>query len=230
MDRLALLFTPSYQQTVLTVKARDESAQPLFGYQVFVRPPGEGESKLIGTTDWQGQVTIPVSEQALQIVYIKNGGLLLARLPIVVGQEPEVEASIPDDRQRLRAEGFIRGIQDELVDTVARREAIALQIQRQIQSEFLTEADLDKADQLLQKLRDLSADVELARELERGRPNYSSPDNATQNRIDRLFRDTAAAIRGTLSNDLAGKLAAQIAEARSQLERIKKMRVEPAAE
>jgi hypothetical protein len=76
----------------------------------------------------------------LYLYYVKNGDTLLARLPIITGMLPLEEAKLPDDRKRLEAEAFLKGIQSEVLDLVVKRKILESRIKTRLDSKKIAEA------------------------------------------------------------------------------------------
>ena len=126
VEQLALAVRGSGSSSRLILEARDEPKHALAGYDVYSRPSGSKSTTLLGRTDAAGAIRVPATNDPLRVLLIKNGGVLLARLPIVPGLVPELTAEIPDDDPRLEAEGFITGLRENLVDLVTRRQRFCL--------------------------------------------------------------------------------------------------------
>ena len=143
-------------------------------------------------------------------MYVKNGGQLLARLPIVAGYHSRQLAEVPDDNPRLQAEGFIRGMNGQIMDLVAQRQILTARIRKRI-----TENKLDEAQQLLEQLRTLKTRNDVQRELDmQARRQLASPYLSVQARIDKLYGDTRALLAKFLDADLPNQLMAEIRQAR----------------
>jgi len=69
----------------------------------------------------------------LYLYYIKNGETLLARLPVITGYKEQEKADLPDDRRRLQAEAFLKGLQGEVLDLVVRRKILDARIKKKIE-------------------------------------------------------------------------------------------------
>ena len=81
----------------------------------------------------------------MRVLLIKDGSALLGKLPVVPGLERQLLAPVPNDDQRLAAEGFINGLQEELLDLVAHEKILAVMIQTRIEKKRFDEAtDLDR--------------------------------------------------------------------------------------
>ncbi len=109
--KLALKTKPRYEATQLVLETYGEEPQPLDGYAVYAKDPTTEESELIGTTDWRGTIRISRTDPELMIYYVRNGGRLLARLPMTAGLDSKAVAQLYDDDVRLQAEGFVKGMQ-----------------------------------------------------------------------------------------------------------------------
>ena len=83
IEQVALAIHPQLQPTVLEVKSRTRRDMPLAGYEVFEYEKDVKEAAaLVGRTDWRGRLTVAPNERTLRFFLVKNGGDLLARLPI----------------------------------------------------------------------------------------------------------------------------------------------------
>ncbi|NLY03174.1 MAG: hypothetical protein GXY83_44565 [Rhodopirellula sp.] len=145
----------------------------------------------------------------LCVLLVKSGGALLARLPIVPGVEREIVAPVPDDDQRLEAEGFVNGLQEELVDLVTRREVLVARIRGR-----MAEGKFSEAETLLSELRQMKNREEFGRDLDREHKKIYSEDPAVQRRIDKLFTDTQKLLQQHLDPAELEQLIRDLAEAR----------------
>ncbi|MDR0871289.1 MAG: hypothetical protein LBN39_10915, partial [Planctomycetaceae bacterium] len=95
---------------------------------------------------------------------------------------------VPDAAERLEAESVLLGLQEELIDTAARR---------QLLRQKLKKAEEQKDEKLIRETRtDLSKLKDAARfrvELEQFKLRFHSDDPLIQHRIDKLFNDTKKA-------------------------------------
>ena len=96
-----------------------------------------------------------------------------------------------DDRLRLEAEGFVRGLQGNLVDRVVEREILVARIRRRIKA-----GKIDEARSLLAELRSLRLPSHLAMDLANARQELIIKANArTQAKINDVFADTEKQLR-----------------------------------
>ncbi len=209
IERIALLVSPSFPATTLRLQARNDPSNRLAGYDVYYRLPDEKATELIGRTDWRGEVDIPRDEHPIKILYVKNGGRLLARLPMAPGYESLAIAELVDDSQRLEAEGFLKGIQEQMIEVKARQQVYALRIRKAI-----ADQQLDKAESLLDELRSLQTREDLARKMRDRQQALSSQDRAVQDRIDKLFRDTRGLLQKHLTDGDVDQLRRELGDAK----------------
>ena len=90
-------------------------------------------TELVGRADEDGNLTLSPRDHPLQILYIKHGGALLAKLPVVPGLQRAVVAPIINNDERLAAEAFSLSLQEALVDMVAEHEILVVRIRKQIE-------------------------------------------------------------------------------------------------
>ncbi len=211
LQKFALLSKPPGEQsTVRIVRRGDGAALP--GYEIYRQNPQTEETTLLGTTDWRGKLEVQQEGLPLQVLYVRNGGRLLARLPIVPGLEPELTAEVRDDHRRLEAEGYVRGLQNLVMDLVARRELYISRFSRHVQAE-----DFDQARALLERFDALPTRSDLARDLVQQGQRFASSDlsdRREQAQIDQMFKETQQLLSRFLDPGTGRELAAELAEAR----------------
>jgi hypothetical protein len=217
-ERLLLGLQPRYDHTRLELRARVAATpgkgpppvgRPLSGYEVFAKNLGEEKTELVGLTDWDGGINLTVDGQhPLRLFYIKNGGQLLARLPLVVGQQTTITANVLDDDPRLAAEAYIKSLQSRVTDLVARREILAVRIRAK-----LKKGDFVAARKLVEEYRTLPTSAQLTRELENNQRRMSNATGVNGKRIEKLFGDAHKLLQGFLDPATVDKLAAEVSEA-----------------
>jgi len=122
VDQLAVLVKPWLPATTLQLVERQDPARPLAGYEVYLKGSSDEDVELLGATDWRGELSVPAREdRVMQTLMVRNGQQLLGKLPLVPGVSPRLTAGLRNDDQRLEAEGFLAGVQESVVDLVARR-------------------------------------------------------------------------------------------------------------
>lgn len=209
LERIALLARPTMEKTVLRLHIRDHPEQPVRGCAVYAVKPDTNQTTLIGRSDAQGIVPILPGDEPVRILYIRYGDRVMARLPILPGWKSEQLASLPDDAVRLEAEGFVKGIQEQLIDLVVRRKVMAVRIRRRIADE-----NYDEAEQLLDQFRTLTTREALYRQLQDRQQRYSPDDRRSQGHIDRIFREVNSQLQLHLSDALTGELRDELSAAK----------------
>jgi hypothetical protein len=210
-ERLALLVRPQFEITTLALKSRSAQPRPLAGYEVFAKGADGGESPLLGTTDWRGRIELPQGDGSLQVLLVRSGRQLLARLPLVPGQAELLEAPLSDDDGRLQTEGAVAAMHSRALDLAARREIVAARFRAK-----LKERKFDEAQTLLDEFRKLDSRTDLSRSLDEQQQQVQASDRLTQQRIDKLLGEARTLLTvKALSDDMINTLAAELARARS---------------
>lgn len=162
---------------------------------------------LIGVTDWRGMLTVEPGKMPLRILYLKNGGQLLARLPLIPGLEGEQVAIVPDDGPRLQAEGFVKGLQSQLMDVAAQRQIINARFQMRLE-----EGKIPEAQALYEEYQRLPSKEHLSKQLDTQMSIVPDPppNRVVKLRIDLLYANLREALgtylTSTLSNDMLAQL------------------------
>ena len=234
-ERYAVKARITRNRTEVKVQVRplkaDQVPVPLAGLEVYSRVPAPEEPRqqtaeeakadekknppeFVGVTDWRGTINItPAAQSPLRLVYIKSGDQLLARLPLAPGRELEQVAEVPDDGPRLQAEGYIKGLNSELLDLVSQRQIIALRFRKR-----LSDKKFDEAQKLLDELRSLKSRGDIQRDLdEQMHRQIPSPYASVQARIDKLYSDTRSMLNKYLDSDLPNQLMQELRKARGEI-------------
>jgi hypothetical protein len=209
VSQLALAVINPDKPTRLVLKSRSDPDRVLVGYDVYSQPPGSKDTELLDRTDRRGSVTVGPSDSVLRTLYIKHGGALLARLPMVPGISAQLEVPIADDDLRLEAEGFIAGVQQELVDIVSRRAMLIARIRSQLKA-----GKFDEADSLIRELYVLGNRDKLAIRLDQEKNRTFSKDAAMQRKIEIMFNDTRKLLFEYVDPRQAAELADELRKAR----------------
>lgn len=210
VHQLALAVKPPGESTRLVVRARTASKRPLCGYDIYLQKPGETAGAWFGRTGLDGSIVIPPGEAPLMILYVRNGGQLLARLPLVPGLEKEAEAVVLDDDQRLAAESAVMAAQEELVDLVTRRAVLAAQIRGAVKA-----GDLKSADRMLIDLFALRTRDQFTTQLAAQRQRLYSEDPIVQKHVDKMFEETRKLVVQYLDPNEIDKVSAEVREAKA---------------
>ena len=205
----ALRIKPRHHQTVLHLRDRSNPDSPLPGYDVHQREFAAEELQLVGTTDQRGELVIPAGNSTPVEWLIFSGRRGLAKLVVVPGQFSQVVAELDNDAQRLRVEGRLRGLQENLVDLVARREVLVVRARA-----ALDEGEIDVADSLVDELRRLPGREQLTREIEQLRNTVQSGNSSTQALANRLFTETLQIVNQMLDSRGQRQLESALADAK----------------
>ena len=210
-ERLALAVKPQYPATTLELRSRTGDQRPLSGYEIFAKRPDSENVVQLGTSDWRGQIELPRGDGALELLLVRNGSQLLARLPMVAGQDERLVADLMDDDGRLQAEGAVAAMHSRALDLVARREILASRFRSR-----LKEGNFDEAQVLLDQFRRLESRADLSRSFDEMQKAVTATDRLTQQRIGKLFDDARRllTVKG-LSDDMVNTLVAELSKART---------------
>jgi hypothetical protein len=209
-EQLALVARPADFPTELELISRTDPSRRLFGYEVFAHSPGSPETTLLGRTGRDGKILIESSDEPLRMLIVKSGGEFLARLPLVPGLDRAAAATLPDDDQRLAVEGIIFGLQEQLVDVVARRAVLAARIRAKLE-----EGKAEEAQELLKQLHSLPTRNDLFVLLNDERKKHFSGDTRVQAKINKLFDDTTEVLRRNLSPEELNQITAEVNAAKA---------------
>ena len=166
--------------------ARDLSEFPLNGYQIFSRSiyGTEDSFEYIGKTNWDGVIEIEPGEERVRLLLVKNGERNLARLPVMPGYKPVMEKLLPDDEERITAEGVVSGLKSESLDLWARRKVLAERIRLALEKKEFAMAnryyDLYRQMVGVNQWRDLLADQER---------RLASSERRQQAKISAMFKE-----------------------------------------
>lgn len=231
-QKICLRVRPVYDRTDLQMGITGDPKGRISGAEVFRRTPGDTDLQFVDRADWRGIAEIDVREPPtakyevpigeapapgkppkmkqseialrapLYIYYVKHGGTLLARLPMVTGNVGVEYAVLPDDRRRLESEAFVKGIQGEILDVVARRKILEARIKQMIE-----EKKAGEAKKFLEELRNEKNYDKMLENLNAVQRRILSADRApitpgTQKRIDQMFDITRQMMQRYLQDNL----------------------------
>lgn len=205
-QQLALRAKKTSDRSTIRLQTRGTSPIPLIGYEIHEK--GDQTTNFIGFTNWKGELVIPENPTPIRTLLVRSGGRVTAKLPIVPGLRDTVVASMRDDRQRVEIDGFLSGIQTELVDLVARRESLAARIRRLIANQ-----SYDDARKLLDEFRDLPTQDDFKQAISRQRSRLRITDTSLQQRLDTMFVQTSRTLGKFLDPRRLRELEAALAAA-----------------
>jgi hypothetical protein len=209
IEQIAIALKPGTGETALKLVSRTDEAKPLAGYAVF-QEVGSDQFTQLGTTDDDGRIEVPPAQTPVQMVVIKHGNQLLAKLPVVPGAQELIEVPLPDDGPRLEAEATMTAMREELIDLVARRTILIARARHLIESE-----GFERATELVDELDSLPGRVQFNRELDRQEQLHRSADPQVQKRIKDLFDETRVLLGAFLDTRPVSELRNKLVEAKS---------------
>lgn len=208
VEQNAILARGTIEPVTVRLVSKVNNELPLAGFDVYRQIPGEEESPWVGKSNLQGEVVVEPNEHPLELLYIKSGSQVLAKLPIAFNHDREISVPLVDDPVRLAAEAKINSIREELIDLVARRTILAARVRKQIEAK-----DYQGATQLLSQLEDLPGRAQFDQMLARQEQLSKSDNEMVQKRIDRLFSDTRVVLGHFLDARLATDLRNELSQA-----------------
>ncbi len=208
-QQLALLVHPELRPTEVRLVTRTEQARPLVGYEIYSYTPASPETTLLGYTDRDGSLTVPAAQTPLQLLIVKHGNELLARVPLVPGFEPLLTLRLADDDARLLAEGFLLGLQERLIDVVVRRHVLIARIKLAI-----GQGRLDQADQLLDQVRRLDGQQQFFLALDQQEQKNVAEDANVQRKVQKMFAETRKLVGQYLDPQEVNRTEIQVDQAR----------------
>lgn len=159
---------------------------PLNGYQIYSRSIFGTEDSLeyLGKTNWNGEMDIAPGDERVRLLLVKNGERNLARLPIMPGYKPTMEKLLPDDEDRILAEGVVSGLKSETLDLWARRQVLKERIRMSLEkNEF---AIANRYFDLYRQMLSINQWNDLLSDYER---RLTSTEKRQQSKITAMFRE-----------------------------------------
>ena len=137
----------------------------------------------------------------MRLLYVKNGRAVLARLPVIPGQSELEIADIPADDIRLRAEAYLKGVENAIVDLVAIRSLLAARIRIKLEK-----GDLKEANELFVALRDQPTYEVIAEDMDNQSKIIKSENRIQQVGIVNMFARTRKMLVEHISKRLIREL------------------------
>lgn len=212
-EQLALAIRSDPAPTILHLVSRKDDAKPLAGFEVFTANAPKQAPLYVGTSDAGGNVTIPPRSSSIEMLLVKHGGQLLAKLPIAPGAEPLVKVPLPDDDARLAAEERLGAMRENLIDIVARRNILAARVRQKIDKK-----DLKGAEDLLRSLDELPNKAQFNLTLTTSARLIRSDDPRIQRRIDQMFQAAQTLATQFLDSKPINQLHDELREAQQKAE------------
>ncbi len=212
--RTALKVRPFGRDTMLRLHLQKDPDFPLIGYELYDKELSSTKMTFIDRTDWDGRMLVEPNDTPLRLLYVKNGGAVLARLPIVPGLYPKVVADLRGDDMRLQAEAYIRGVQNSIIDLVAIRELFKARVRLRLEK-----GQMEKAEELMNALRDQPTSERLYDDIGKKHTvfiNALGSGNANQRRmVDEMFSTTRELLAKHINPKLIRDLEADMISARN---------------
>lgn len=200
---------PHHDHTILRLHAKGNVDQPLVGYEVYEKDLETEEMTLVGRTDWDGRLRIEKTEDPMRLLYVKNGGAILARLPTVPGETVMESANLIGDDTRLEAEAYLRSVENAIVDLIAIRTMLAARIRLKMEK-----GDIDGAEELLRSLQAQPTYKIIADDMQREATLIRSDNRSEQAKIDRMFAATRELLVENITPKLVRDLEQELLEAK----------------
>ena len=144
--------------------------------------------------------------QPLQLLFIKSGDTVLAKLPVVPGLNENEVAELPSDARRLEAEAVLRGFQGEILDLIAVRALFGARVKKLIAEARFKEAE--EAVGEVRRLRDYKSMADILDGIQKRLLDETKEaiPLASKSKIDRMTQSTRDMLQKYLDNDFPQKL------------------------
>jgi hypothetical protein len=200
-QQLALLAKPVSGHTTIRfasyvsqVPPAQQQDMPLPICDILESVPGRKQAIPLGTTNTWGEFRIDyLPERPVRLLFVRNGSNLIARIPIMPGVEPLLTAEVPIADTTLHAESLVRGIQEEIIDTVATRQILVTQA-----ITFRQRSDRKSFDDTILKLRRLKTRQVFQTELNLLKFQLPYDDPVSRRRIETMLEQTHTLVQNSL--------------------------------
>jgi hypothetical protein len=207
-ERIAIRARMTNQPTTLRLHARARPDSPMTGYEVYEKNLATNEMTLVGRTNWDGRLNLARVENPLRLLYIKNGGSVLARLPVVPGLFPIETADLVGDDARLRAEAYLKGVENGIIDLVAQRQLFGARIRTRIKKNKSKDAQT-----LLEELKLLPGYSEIAADMAKQAPILESKNSLEQKKIITMFAKTRELLIAQITEKFVKDIEMEVSDA-----------------
>ena len=210
--RMGLRVKPRGRGSQLRLHAKGDEDEALIGYEIYEKDLETEEMNFVGRTDWDGRLQIEPTDKPFRLLYVKNGGAVLARLPIVPGLHERDVANLTGDDDRLEAEAFVKGVQNQIIDLVAVRELFKARVNMRLQR-----GEMDKAEELMVELRRQPDSRELNDSIAKRQVVFLEKiENASQRKkVDLMFSTTQDLLAQFINPKLLQDLESNLLKARN---------------
>jgi hypothetical protein len=201
LESLAAGVARSDRGTKLVLQTGGQHSRRLAGYDVYRALPDGQTGSRVGRSGYDGVVMIPPGPEAMEVLLVRAGATVLARLPLVPGAETELAVVLPDAAPLIEAEGVLAGIQEEIVERVARRETLIAQAKARIEAKRF-----DDAAAIVRELRELKNRDALLQTFLAERKRATADHAPFERQIDGRFAEVAKLLDQYLSAEPLRKL------------------------
>lgn len=209
LSRFGLAVRAPRRPTRIALQSAGEPRLPLADYDLLEGEAAASGLQRVASTDNHGAAEVPADQHAWRLFYVRHGEQTLARLPIITGYQDQIVVSLPNNDVRLRAEGFVAALKQEVVDTVARRQILAARLRQRMAAK-----QFDGAQAALDELLRLTDADEFDQRLQTARTKLVGDNARAQQHIDNLFRETRQSLARYLDPSEIKRLETQLTEAR----------------
>ena len=155
-------------------------------YGIFERTAENEKGILLGETDSHGEFVVSYTpETRIRSLLVRDGELLVAKLPLIQSWKAVYPIKVPDDETRIAAESVLMGIQEEVIDQITLRMILKARIEKY--EAMGNTQGLAKAKSELERLKSRE---QFLTQLELERRKFSSPDPIVQMRLEKMFDTT----------------------------------------
>lgn len=222
VEFIAVAARPQWNETTITFRRQSSPPEVLAAHETlwqadqFPRDETNPPPVHRQLTNRFGTVTLsrdPTSR--LGWLSISSGRQLLARLPVVPGEEHQREVLLTDDRLRLQVEGQLQLVESDLVSFVATRTALMA-----ITRAAAKKSEWENVDARLKQLNALPTPQSFADRVSAIRVNATAgarkqKDRTAEQRIARMADDTLELVTRYLNDDKLTVLKEEVAELRA---------------
>ncbi len=155
-------------------------------YDVFEKIPGAKTPEKIGRTASDGTFVVePMAERPVRVLVFRDGVTMVAQLPVVRGVDRDVKVPLPDDAVRLEAQAALIGLQEEMIDQVARRDILKLR-----EKKFEEQGNQQRLRDTRTELLKMKTANRFHLEVNMLRDRFHSDDPIVERRLEKMFKDT----------------------------------------
>lgn len=208
IKKFALVVRPHPRPTSLTVTAQESKTHaPISGLEIYhcrAEELSNKDYKLMGKTDWRGEILVePEPDGAIRYVIIRNGQLATKR-PILPGHYDSLTTAVPSDRARVFAEGVLAALRNEIVELAALRATVKHRVQVALEKQEFERAKKIYDEEYL-KIKSHRQVVLRLTDVRERLLNRRDADQRQRQRIDSMFKAMEATLAQIQGQNREGK-------------------------